>query len=172
MRILSLAISILFVASLAWAGEKKAPKTYTKVGDKTPVTQVTTIDGKKLNFSGKVVVMSLFATWCPPCRQEMPELEKLWQKHSKNKDLILCAVGREETKKELAPFKKRFKLSFPLAGDPKREVFSKFAKSSIPRLYVLDRQGKIIYQSIGFDHKEFDKMISLLEKELQKKVKK
>jgi thioredoxin-related protein len=69
----------------------------------------------------------------------------------------------------LDPFIQKHNYTFPIFPDLQREVFSLFAEQSIPRNVVLDRNGKIIYQSIGFEDKEFSKMVQLIKNELEKK---
>ena len=142
--------------------------TLTKVGDKTPVLSVQTIDGEQVDFHGKVVVLNFFATWCGPCMQEMPHLEKdLWQP-LKNKGLILVSVGREHSVAEVTKFKQQKGFSFLFAADPKREVFGKFATQSIPRCVVIGKDGIIKFQSIGYQQQEFASLIEAVKKELGK----
>lgn len=61
---------------------------------------------------------------------------------------------------------KKNKYTFPFAGDPKREAYGKFATGYIPRTYLVNREGKIVYQSVGFADDEFKKLLAAIEKEL------
>jgi thiol-disulfide isomerase/thioredoxin len=126
----------------------------TKVGDRMPAISV---DGTSGNFSlaaekGKVVVVNFWATWCAPCEIEMPELEKqVWQKYKSSPDFAFIAIAREQDKDTVLGFQKAHpNFTFPLAWDPKREAYALFAAAGIPRTYVVDRHGIIVYQSLGY----------------------
>ena len=85
-----------------------------------------TVYGKvnSADLKGKVVLISMFATWCGPCQLELAEVEKtLWPKYKDNKDFVLLVIGREHTDADLTKYNERKKFSFPLYPDPKREVF-------------------------------------------------
>lgn len=145
--------------------------TLTKVGQKAPEFKVTNLEGKEFsskNFEGKVVLINFFATWCPPCKAEFPHLEKeVWQKYKDRNDFILLSIGREETAEKLMKFKKDMNVTFPMAPDPKRQVYSLFAEKMIPRNYILNRKGEIIYQAIGYSPEEFEKLKMKLAEELE-----
>ncbi len=90
--------------------------TYTKVGQKVPDFNFTTLDGKEYDMQslkGKVILVNFFATWCGPCMKEMPHLENdIWQKYKNNKNFIVLAVGREHTKKQLIDFNCNLNIYF------------------------------------------------------------
>ena len=145
--------------------------TYTKAGQTVPSFTVTTLDGKTINISdlkGKVVLLNFFATWCGPCMTEMPRVEKeIWQKY-KGDNFVVLALGREHSKEELEKFNKEKGFTFYIAPDIKREVYSKFAKELIPRNYLIDKNGVIVMQGIGYNTDEFDKLVNEIEKQLKK----
>lgn len=116
------------------------------------------------NHQGKVVLINFFATWCPPCRQELPRVQQeIWDQYQSREDFALFVFGREEDWDVLDPFIEKTGYTFPILPDLERSIFSKFATQSIPRNVILDRNGKIIYQSIGYSVAEFDKMLMVLE---------
>ena len=144
-----------------------------QLGEQTPKFEIKGKDNytiKSENLKGKVVLLNFFATWCPPCRQELPRLQKeIWDGLKNNSDLAVFVLGREEGWDKLDPFMEAHQYTFPIFPDLNRAVFGLFAEQSIPRNVVLDRNGKIIYQSIGFEDNEFSKMVELIKAELEKK---
>ncbi|MBC7798027.1 MAG: TlpA family protein disulfide reductase [Pyrinomonadaceae bacterium] len=153
------------------SGSRGTVESYTKVGDKMPAFTVTDLDGAKIKIgeaNGKVMLVNFWATWCPPCLTEMPRLENdVWNKY-KSENFYMIAIAREQTDDEIKDFKKENRLSFPMAADPEREVYKLFGNGGIPRSYVVDGDGKILYQSVGYSRDDFDRMIKIIESQLKK----
>jgi len=95
---------------------------------------------------GKVVVLNFWATWCPPCRKEMPDLETLYQQF-KDQGLVILAISDEDTGK-VKPFIAQQKVTYPILLDPGRKVNELFQIEGIPKTFVYDRTGKLVAQSI------------------------
>jgi peroxiredoxin len=140
--------------------------TLTKIGDKAPVFTFKTIDGKKVDLSmlhGKIIMINFFATWCGPCNQELPVLQKnIWDKYKNNPDFALVIIGREHNEQEVRDFVTKKNFTMPFAPDPDREIFKLYATQNIPRNIIIGRDGKIIFQSVGYSEEEFKKLEALL----------
>jgi peroxiredoxin len=95
---------------------------------------------------GKVVLVNFWATWCPPCRKEMPDLEELYNKF-KDQGFVVLAISDEEAAK-VSPFIGERKISYPVLLDPGRKVNELFQVEGIPKSFVFDREGKMVAQSI------------------------
>lgn len=98
------------------------------------------------DLQGKVVLVNFWATWCPPCRKEMPDLDALYNKF-KDQGFIVLAISDEETAK-VSPFITEHKISYPVLLDPGRKVNDAFIVEGIPKSFVYDRSGKMVAQSI------------------------
>lgn len=129
-------------------------------GDKLPDFHLKSAvygDVSSAELKGKVVLVSLFATWCGPCQLELADIEKtLWPEYKDNKDFVLLVIGREHTDEQLRAYNERKKFTFPLYPDPKREVFSLFAEKSIPRAYLLIKKEKPFILPSGMRKKNLD----------------
>ena len=95
---------------------------------------------------GKVVLVNFWATWCPPCRKEMPDLEGLY-KQFKDQGLVILAIS-DEVESKVRPFVAEQKVTYPILLDPGRKVNDIFQIEGIPKTFVYDRNGKLVAQSI------------------------
>lgn len=143
-----------------------------KKGEKVPAFVVEMFDGRKIDVKdlrGKIVLINFWATWCPPCQEEMKRVQKEIIDRFKDKNFVFLPISREENREQIARFRKRYGYTFPMGMDPDREIFSKFAKSGIPRNFIIDRNGRIIHLELGYDKEAFTKMVETLAKLLEEK---
>ena len=135
-------------------------------GDIAPNFELTTLEGEIFNLEahrGKVVLVNFFATWCPPCREELPYLEKeIWQRFDPE-DFALIVVGREENDEVIGPFVESNGYSLPFAGDPNKTAYDRYATRFIPRNFVIGADGTVLFQSQGFEREDFDRMVAVIE---------
>src|SRR6202046_5024775 len=122
---------------------------------------LTDLQGKSWNLRdlrGKVVLVNFWATWCPPCRKEMPDLEMLYNKF-KDQGFVVLAISDEEPAK-VTPFISERKISYPVLLDPGRKVNDAFIVDGIPKSFVYNREGKMVAQSIDMrTQKQFLQML-------------
>ncbi|TSJ43580.1 TlpA family protein disulfide reductase [Mucilaginibacter corticis] len=145
--------------------------TFTKVGDTAPVFDFNLTKTQKANikdYRGKIVMLNFFATWCPPCREELPRVQaEIWDKYKNNPKFALFIFGREQGWDVVLPFKQQNHYTFTVLPDEGRKVFKLYASQFIPRNVVIDENGKIIYQSIGYSTDEFQKLLDLMDSKLR-----
>jgi len=110
---------------------------------------LTDLDGQKWTrkaLIGKVVVVNFWATWCPPCRKEMPDLDVLYKKF-KSQGLVVLAISDEEEAKVRAFLKTR-PVTYPVMLDKGRQVNELYRVEGIPKSYIYGRDGKLVTESI------------------------
>jgi peroxiredoxin len=122
---------------------------------------LTDLSGKNWTLKdlrGKVVLLNFWATWCPPCRKEMPDLETLYRRFEPQ-GLVILGVSDEDTDK-VKPFIEQQEITYPVLLDPGRKVNELFQIQGIPKTFVYDREGKIVAQSIDMrTQKQFLEML-------------
>jgi peroxiredoxin len=107
------------------------------------------LKGKKVTLSelrGKIVLVNFWATWCPPCRKEMPDLDAIYN-HFQSQGLVIVSITDEEMFK-VGTYINQIGYKYPILLDPNRKVAQQFHVEGIPRNFVFDREGKLVAQSI------------------------
>ena len=107
------------------------------------------LEGKEWTLSalkGKVVLVNFWATWCPPCRKEMPDLETLSRRYA-GKGLVVLSISDEEPSK-VVPWIKEHNITYPILLDPGRRANEAFHIDSLPQSFVFNREGKLAAESI------------------------
>lgn len=143
-----LALAAAVVLFLRWytsyVGQAQKPRV--AVGTAAPAFTLPGLDGRNVNladYKGKVVFLNIWATWCPPCREEMPSIEKLYQELKGEEFEILAASVDLSGAEAVAPFMKRYGLTFPALLDTKGEVQHLYGTTGIPETFIINRDGVI-----------------------------
>jgi len=101
------------------------------------------------DYKGKIVLLNFWATWCMPCRAEMPGMETLWKKY-KEQGLVIVAISVDEgSRGRIETFSKLLDLSFPILLDPESKVSDLYEVSDMPTSFLIDRNGKLISRIVG-----------------------
>ncbi len=131
--------------------------------------QLENMDEEKIklsSFRGKVVLLNFWATWCPPCRREIPSMERLYSK-LKNKKFTVLAINQMEGEDQIFTYTAQLKIdpSFNILLDRKSKVAKQFGVRGIPTTYLIDKKGMVRYRAIGgreFDQPKIEKIIQQL----------
>lgn len=141
---------------------------HTTIGEDFPRIETNDIDGNYFStdhLKGRNSIVVFFGTRCPPCRKEIKALqERIGNYNNKNYNVLL--VGSTDNDESLILYRAKHRLTYPMISDNNQEYFSQVADAVIPRTFLLDRNGKIIYQFMGFAKTPFDSLFAKL-RELQ-----
>ena len=176
------ALAIIFVvlaggvAVQVWMAKRTMVIERTSLGGPPPSRQVSIPDlrGQRMpafdgadSLRGRVVVVSVWATWCLPCRSELPRIEKEILEPHRN-DVAVVAFARGDTAEKVRAFNRTAKLTMTLVPDPRKEITSRFGGAGpIPRTFVVNRDGVIVYQSVGYSEQRFKALEDAVEGELR-----
>jgi thiol-disulfide isomerase/thioredoxin len=119
---------------------------------------------KLSDLKGKVVFLNFWATWCGPCRAEMPSMEALYSRY-REKGFEILAVNSMERQPEVLAFKEENNFSFPIVLDGDGKVNSAYGIQAIPTTFLLDKEGKIVLRLVGsidWDTPKFHAALELL----------
>ena len=97
---------------------------------------------------GKAVMINFWATWCPPCREEMPAMERLYRRH-RERGFVLLAVSVDTDASLVRPFLEHHKLTFPVALDAKMELANTYGVRALPSSFLIDRNGYMTALALG-----------------------
>jgi peroxiredoxin len=110
------------------------------------------LDGQMVSladYKGKVVLLNTWATWCPPCVEEMPSMEKLYQELQGEGFEILAVSIDESGAQDVMPFMKKYKLSFPALIDSKGTIKGLYQTTGVPESFIIDKDGILVEKVIG-----------------------
>ena len=131
-----------------------------------PAFSLADMDGKSYalaDYRGKVILLNFWATWCPPCRHEMPAMERLYQR-LRDRGFVVLAVNQWEEPDLVFAYTGDLNVfpSFPILFDPVSSVSQEYGVKGLPTSFVIDRDGRLVYRAIGgreFDHPEILRII-------------
>ncbi len=112
---------------------------------------VSLLGGETLRLKGqrgKPVLVNFWATWCGPCREEMPAMERLYAKH-RQRGFVLLAVSVDTDAALVRPFLERYKLTFPVALDAKMDLANAYGVRALPASFLIDRDGYLAALALG-----------------------
>lgn len=146
-RLFFLFIACALGLSVASCNKNPGPQ----VGEPVPDFELPDLDGKArrlADFRGKVVVLNYWATWCPPCVDEMPSLEKLHRSLAE-RGLAVVAISVDERFSDIVDFVKSYGVTFTILHDNGRKVARSYQSFKYPETYIIDRDGRLQSKVIG-----------------------
>ena len=145
-------VAILALAfGLVWMQSSKyEPLTVGKIAPDFELPDLVEKDVRLSDFRGKVVFLNFWATWCKPCREEMPSMEVLYKNFEQDGLVVLAiSIDRVTTKKDIPPFVKSLNLSFPILIDSWGQTDKRYKLMGVPETYIIDQQGVLREKVIG-----------------------
>lgn len=133
----------------AQAAKQEAPSKME--GKLAPDFALTTLDGKSMrlaDYRGKIVFLNIWASWCAPCRDEMPSMQKLHD-HFKGQDFAMLTITIDKERDKAEAMLKELNLTFPAAMDPEQTVAAQYQITGVPETFLIDKNGVVMHHLIG-----------------------
>ncbi len=149
--LVAVAVILLIPKAQAAVQQNAAFAVPVQVNYPAPEVNLTDLNGQPValaDFRGQVVLYNAWATWCPPCKDEMPTLEAYYQDHHQA-GFVVVAIEDGEPNAEVAAFAKSYGLSFPVWPDPKWVATTSFKTEVLPASFVIDRSGIVRLSWVG-----------------------
>ncbi len=136
-------------------------------GDLAPNFTLPMYGGGEVTLSdlrGKVVLLNFWATWCPPCMQELSTVETEIIKRFAGQEFAFIFASRGDSEEAIRETREKRGFNFPMAMDQEEKVFNLYAKKGIPHNYLIDREGRIVHIELGYTPEDFAQFVQLIEK--------
>lgn len=145
---------------------QQTPESLVDIGQVAPNFTLKNLNGEEVSledYRGKNVIVNFWASWCPPCRQEMPDFQDFYEDY-KDDDFTILAVNVQESKATASKFIEENGYSFPVLLDSTGEIAITYMVSGIPTSYILDKEGVIRYMRVGpLSYPEMEQIIKGLQ---------
>lgn len=144
--------------------------TIIRAGDTAPDFTVEMLDGSRqrlADLQGRVVLLTFWASWCPTCQAEMEVVGEQIIERFAGAPFSFLPVSRAESREEVAAYMEQEGFSFPVGLDPDGQIYGLYATSYIPRHYVIDPDGTVVYQSVDYDPAKFSALLAAIETALR-----
>ena len=141
-------------------------------GAEAPDFTVEMIDGSKVALSelrGKVVLLNFWATWCPPCRAELSHVQQQVIDRFAGEEFVFLPISRGEERAAVEAFRAKTGYAFPMGLDTDETIYKRYATRFIPRNFLIDRTGRVVKATVGYDDEEFAELLCAAAAEIQQK---
>lgn len=121
------------------------------VGDKAPSFTVRTETGEEISrsrFGGKLLVLNFWATWCPPCVEELPSLKE-FHKQFAGEGVVVLGISVDENERAYREFLRQHEVTFPTSRDPEANISSRYGTYKYPETYIINAEGRVVQKIIG-----------------------
>ncbi len=163
-RILQVSICLLLVA-FVFAIYGTVHENIVNAGDTAPGFSIVTDGGRTVSrseFGGKVLILNFWATWCPPCIQELPSLDALSRRFG-GQGVVVLGVSVDKDEKAYRAFLSRVKIAFQTARDPEQKINREYGTAQFPETYIIDRSGKVVEKVINATNWMDEKMVNYVQ---------
>ena len=150
-----LLLALVLGAGVHFLGDELFP---VSVGSEAPPIHGVTLDSARrektlADYKGKVVLLNVWATWCAPCRAEIPYLQSLYEQHrAEGLEIVGVSVDARGQESAIADFANEFRMTYPIWRDPDERVQSLYMALGVPSSYLIDRTGILRWRRLGTIH--------------------
>lgn len=176
-----IAVIIAVILLLPGCGSRNARKsaetkteatTLVGAGETAPGFTVELTDGSRLSLEelrGKVVLLNFWATWCPPCREELSHVQQQVIDRFAGEEFVFLPISRGEERAAVEAFRAKTGYAFPMGLDTDETIYKRYATRFIPRNFLIDRTGRVVKATVGYDDEEFAELLRAADAGIQQK---